>query len=609
MLRWLSPSNVQDDLRQQASMCMSGSCEWLLENPTYKAFAQPGESRVLTVLGRPGEGKTFLATFAVETLLRAHTNEVLYFFCKAGDPEKRRTLQVLRTILAQLLRAGLELSRVLEEIYYNNGNAVAQSLVDVITALEHALRATQSSDIYVIVDGVDECEDSVDLIQSLLELASSIGTTQKAVHLMFCGRPNDAALEELKGHGVRLWLSATDRTSGIRAYAWQRVSKMPVLSCDKDQEAVVNEVCEAAEGLWLYARLMLNEIQHLPNLAMIQHQLQNIPRGLQELYTQILTTLASTLSEWELRVAQQLFLWIDVNDFARVGRWTSLSMDALEKTFEQVSMGGPIHDPTLLVRKIGSNMVDCFTEDNGFPVVDFIHHTARQFVHRSSTAPYHRIPTILQPRRLRQMHCGATAAWYLSQHPQAKAERDTLRQTNGLIGFNLYFEMAYALWGAFHTAEISAVLDEEEAVQLSELCQQLTQFLSTDQCLTWVEMAILINYAGGFPQLLENVDDAIDASRTSSEQAHPTFKTFQSAKLDFFQDFAYVIRKTGPKECSSTLREGPSGSEAPAGFQERTLAQKLLQMGHKYAYLSGDLASEKMLPIREVPEAVQTSEE
>lgn len=146
VLRWLCPSNVQDDLRQQSSIRMSGSCEWLLEHPRYKEFTRPGETRILTVLGRPGEGKTFLATFAVESLLRTHENQVLYFFCKAGDPEKRNTLQVLRTLLAQLLRAGVELSKVLEEIYYNNGHAVAQSLVDVTTGMELALQATRSPD-------------------------------------------------------------------------------------------------------------------------------------------------------------------------------------------------------------------------------------------------------------------------------------------------------------------------------------------------------------------------------------------------------------------------------------------------------------------------------
>lgn len=412
---------------------------------------------------------------------------------------------------------------------------------------------------------------------------------------MFCSRAHENALDELKGHGDLLWLSTADRTAGIRAYAWQRVSSMPVLSSTKLQELVVDEVCGAAEGLWLYARLMLNEIQHLPNLAMIQHQLQNIPRGLRELYTHILTTLASTLDDWQLRVVQQLFLWIDINDFARIGRWTSLSLDALERALEYVSMGGPIHDPVLLVRRLGSHMIDCFTDDKGAPVVDFIHHTARQYIEWSSTAPSARMPVILQPRRLRALHCGATAAWYLSQHPEAKADCETLKQTHGMIGYNLYFEMVYALWGAFHLSDLSADdLDDEESIHLEELCRQLTRFLSSDQCLTWIEMAILINYAGGFPQLLENVELAIAASLREPLEGHPrprAFQVFRNARLVFFTDFAHVIRQTAPEDCllaaprddRSSLEESP-----PAGFDGRPLAQKIRQIGRRYSDLRID---------------------
>ncbi|MCJ1251597.1 hypothetical protein MMC30_008832 [Trapelia coarctata] len=575
VLRWLCPSNVQDDLREQSSICMANSCEWILESPEYNVFTRPGGSTVLTILGRPGEGKTFLATFVVETLLRADNTQVLYFFCKAGDPEKRSVLRVLQTLLAQLLRSDIMLSEVIEEIYYNNGHAVAQSLVDVQAAFGLALQATQSPDVCIVIDGLDECQNNLDLIRTLLELTSNAATAQKA--------------DGLKDHGNFLRLDATYRTASIRAYALQRVSNMRVLSSKRLQQLAAGEVCSAAQGLWLYARLMLDEIQHLPNITMIQHQLRNIPRGLQQLYTQILTTLASTIDDWQLAVAQQIFLWVDFNDVILTVSEDNLSLAVLEIALQYVSMGEPVHDSIPLIRRLGGHMVDVFEADDSPAAVDFIHHTARQYVEWSSTAPSAQVPVILKPRRLRELHCAATAAWYLSQHPKAKSDCHRLRQTRGALRGVQYFEMAYALWDAFKLADLPSRLDDEESIQITELCSQLIHFLSSDQCLTWIEMAVLINYAGGYSLLLDNVEDALAASSEPPASTHSSFEAFRQARHVFFTDYAYVICRTGPNQCLSGLEGERRAHNAPAGFYERPLARKLLQIGRRYSNLHDEV--------------------
>ena len=587
---------MQDDLREQSSICMANSCEWILESPEYNVFTRPGGSTVLTILGRPGEGKTFLATFVVETLLRADNTQVLYFFCKAGDPEKRSALRVLRTLLAQLLRSDIVLSEVIEEIYYNNGHAVAQSLVDVQAALGLALQATQSPDVYIVIDGLDECQNNLDLIRILLEFTSNAATARKAVRLMFCTRDHADIWAGLKDRGNFLRLDATHRTASIRAYSLQRVSNMRVLSSKRLQQLAADEVCSAAQGLWLYARLMLDEIQHLPNITMIQRQLRNIPRGLQQLYTQILTTQASTIDNWQLGVAQQIFLWVDINDFMLVVPEDSLSLAVLEAALQYVSMGEPIHDPIPLIRRLGGHMVDVFEADDSPAAVDFIHHTARQYLEWSSTAPSAQVPVILKPRRLRELHCGATAAWYLSQHPKAKSDCHKLRQTRGALRDVQYFEMAYALWSAFKLAELPTRLDDEESFQITELCSQLIHFLSSDQCLTWIEMAVLINYAGGYSLLLNNVEDALAASSELPASSHSSFEAFRQARRVFFTDYAYVICRTGPDQCLLGPESEERAHNAPAGFYERPLARKLLQIGRRYSNLHDEVWSMKVLP-------------
>lgn len=577
---------------------MANSCEWFLDSPEYNAFMRfDGGTHVLTVLGRPGEGKTFLATFVVENLLRADNAQVLYFFCKAGDPEKRSALQVLRTLLAQLLRSDMALSEVIEEIYYNNGHAVAQSLADVQAALSLALQATQLPAVYIVIDGLDECQNNLTLIQILLEFTNSTDTGQRAVRLMFCTRNDTTIWDKLKDHGNFLWLDATYRSASIRAYALQRVSDMRVLSSKRLQQETADEVCNAAQGLWLYARLMLDEIKHLPNIIMIQHQLRNIPRGLQQLYTQILTTLASTIDDWQLGVAQQIFLWVDINDFLLAGEEDSLSLAVLETALQYVSMGEPVHDPIPLVRRLGGHMVDFFQADGSPATLDFIHQTAYQYVKWSSTAPCAQVPVILKPRRMRELHCSATAAWYLSHHPQAKSDCERLRQSRGILWPGQYFEMTYALWSAFKLADLPTRLDDEESIQITKICSQLTHFLSSDECLTWIEMAVLLNYAGGYSLLLQNVEDAIAASLEKlSASTHASFEAFRQARRVFFMDYAYVICQTAPESCLLDPKGGQRIHIAPAGFYKRALACKLLHIGRLYSNPHDEAWSEKVLP-------------
>ena len=319
----------------------------------------------------------------------------------------------------------------------------------------------------------------MDLIRTLL---CSLTITQIAIHLLFCSRDNADLLTGLSSYSKYLRLDDTHRTASIRAYALQWLSKIKLLSDEKVQQWAAYWICSAVQGLWLYARLMLDERQQLLNLAMTRQQLQNIPRGLQQLYTQILTNLVSRVKDWQLAVAQQTFLWVDIVDFVLVKRIGSCPLNILEFALQYVSMGEPIHDSIPLIRSLGAHLVDVFEVKDDVAVIDFIHHTSRQYVERSENAPASQVPIILKPRPLRELYCAVTAAWYLSQHPQAKADCQRLRKNPKCAWDIPYFEMACALWGAFKLEALPAQLDDEEIDRVTESCNQLIQYLSTDQC-------------------------------------------------------------------------------------------------------------------------------
>ena len=101
----------------------------------------------------------------------------------------------------------------------------------------------------------------------------------------------------------------------IQEYINHRVLHMKTLSDGVLGLIVVSQVIRAADGLWLYVRLMLDEIEKLPSAALIQRHLRNIPLGLAQLYTQILRSKESSVTAIDFRFAQQTLLWFDLSDY------------------------------------------------------------------------------------------------------------------------------------------------------------------------------------------------------------------------------------------------------------------------------------------------------
>ena len=188
--RWLSPSNVQDDLYRHQLECMPGSCDWILEAPQVRDCLNSKRSTTMRILGRPGTGKTVLASFLVNYLAEQNEKNVLYFFCKAGDTEKRETTHILRTLLSQLLLIDKMLYHDVERLYTKSGRATADSYVDVYAALLLALSKT-TRPIYILIDAVDESQDPEIFLQALFEAQRVSGgrlimlITSRQMHLPF----------------------------------------------------------------------------------------------------------------------------------------------------------------------------------------------------------------------------------------------------------------------------------------------------------------------------------------------------------------------------------------------------------------------------------------
>jgi hypothetical protein len=102
------------------------------------------------------EGKTVLASFIIETLLKEENSPVLFFYCKHQQQEKCTFAGILRGLLTQLLRkADATLISCFTERYLSLDRQKLGSLEILEELAAFAFNSQRIS--LVVLDGLDEC--------------------------------------------------------------------------------------------------------------------------------------------------------------------------------------------------------------------------------------------------------------------------------------------------------------------------------------------------------------------------------------------------------------------------------------------------------------------
>lgn len=242
-------------------------------------------------------------------------SNMLHFFCRNTDPDKRSTSSILRTIISQalgspLLTAGSDsLEEVLEMVW-----AICETYPDVkLTSVDTLWRMLeivfgQFSSATIIIDALDECnsheQDRAFLISRLSELTET--------HSKFWILVTSGDLQELTtttGSGIaEIDIQNVDVQDDILAVVEEIVDQSSKLSTIK--EKVVPAVAQGSSGMFLWAKLMLANLETAKNLRSVSAKLEKMPTGLSSMYVRILRDIADTLTAEERQFQQKIFSWI-----------------------------------------------------------------------------------------------------------------------------------------------------------------------------------------------------------------------------------------------------------------------------------------------------------
>lgn len=156
---WLSAADSNSDYRAAASIRYEtpNSGQWMLQQDLMKRWLDPKYplQPLLWINGKPGAGKTVLASLIIDQCRKTRDGNTMFFFHKYGDEKKNSLTAILRGILAQAVCMRSMLVPYLFEEAAKAGSSFLEDVELAQRLTEVALGAFDS--ISLILDGLDEC--------------------------------------------------------------------------------------------------------------------------------------------------------------------------------------------------------------------------------------------------------------------------------------------------------------------------------------------------------------------------------------------------------------------------------------------------------------------
>ncbi|KAF3169850.1 hypothetical protein EYR41_001342 [Orbilia oligospora] len=317
--RLLPQLNLEDDLLNLKYL--AGTGDWVLTEPLIQQWIE-GNIPFLRLSGGPGAGKSHLSSFLVHHLLNIQKKtpddiSVSYFFFKDNDPRRNCFAIALRTIAYQIALS--------DPIYRQLVENTCQGIEDIGTLASvwrHLFRvffATKfQSQIFIILDGVDEAQRDqlVPFLKLLREFCTEGNQGHGRVNILMVGRWDiDWYVEEVFETQVPcVDILPGKNNEDINKYISHILAKSRNLkkTSPELQSEILSVLTSEADGMFLWADLMLKEISTKNREALIRESLQNLPKGLPDTYERMFHVFSEALIDEpdQIKDLNELLLWV-----------------------------------------------------------------------------------------------------------------------------------------------------------------------------------------------------------------------------------------------------------------------------------------------------------
>ncbi|KAE8440341.1 hypothetical protein EG329_008560 [Mollisiaceae sp. DMI_Dod_QoI] len=301
---------------------LSRSGDWVLKEQLYDKWFQM-EFPVLWILGKPGTGKTYLAS-RILSHIRQNSGLATFFYIREGMNTQHTPEVILKVIAYQITG--------LYETYRGRAVRVCKdgdSLLLPESTWENLFVEPFSDEaikpVFIVIDGVDEAtphnqELVVKLAKKLSDLRS---TTRKypAIQLLLLGRPDlDYNVSNVwrrerrrpKILHIQPSLSKSDVERFIKKGVTEGVSllqKMRPGPSKRLKREIVKTLGDSSDGMFMLAKLMLAEVKDMNKPELIRESLAKPPQGLDDMFRRVVARL-DVMGGFDKQDLNELIMWV-----------------------------------------------------------------------------------------------------------------------------------------------------------------------------------------------------------------------------------------------------------------------------------------------------------
>jgi hypothetical protein len=328
ILSWL-----KTDESEQLSICDSifeegskfpGTCSWIVQHPKIRSWLQQRpDTPVVWLQGNPGAGKS-IASGQIIKFIASDKSLVIRHFCTYSHVASTKYENIVRSLLSQLIRGNGELvAHVYQDCILGKKTPSITTLEQLVCILCASItdEPGKTRYLWIVLDGVDECEQNkqsrlLSLMNQVTSKSASEGST--ICKVLISSRPSQILNKYLRKKQVISLSDESDQLNkSIRMYATQRllstIKRLRQLELEhEDIEGLADNVAVKANGMFLYARLVLDYVTSniFYSADEIRDSINQLPQSLADFYQKILTQMITGLDARSVDRVKSILSWI-----------------------------------------------------------------------------------------------------------------------------------------------------------------------------------------------------------------------------------------------------------------------------------------------------------
>ncbi|XHF98005.1 hypothetical protein AWENTII_001577 [Aspergillus wentii] len=384
ILEWITPVDYAAQQTDILNRRQRGTGNWLLDTDEFQQWVD-GEKRTLFCQGAPGAGKTTLTSVVVDHLERKFTKNdgicTVYLYCNFRRHSEQKVEDLMASLLRQLSHAHLRMPQSVKALYELHKPKGTRPSLDQISRAVHSL-ASQFSKVFVVVDGLDECQVSGDAQEKLIEEIFSL-QAESAVNFLATSRSNANIVRRFEGKpSLEIRANAEDVEKYLQSHMGILPSFVSLERNQKLREDIIAQIIKAADGMFLLAQLYLDSLVGKKSARAIRTALegfQNRSDVYDSAYDEAMERVECQIPD-QRDMAKQVLSWVTCSR-------RQLTILELQHVFA-VENGDPGIDMENMpeVDDMVSVCAGLVTVDEQSGIIRLIHSTTQEYLERTWTA-------------------------------------------------------------------------------------------------------------------------------------------------------------------------------------------------------------------------------